>query len=145
MGIAIDPGGGKPKLFGVILSGTAQQPVLEDEFELRVGEDDSGEQAAALAALLQGKLPGLDYDAAGIRVAGAQPVSSRRKRQFSRAHAEGAVLFVVRGHLQRPLTLGDPKSFAAKLGEKNDEFVARAKDLSKGKADAVMAAIAAFD
>jgi hypothetical protein len=144
LGIAIDPGSGKPKLFGVVLSGSAQTPVVQLEFEFRAQHTTPAEQATALARLLQGKLPGLVFDAAGIRVAGAQPVASRRKAAFSRAHAEGAVLFVLREHLGRELTLGDPKSFAAELGERKDVLIERAAALSKGKADAAMAAIAAF-
>ena len=118
--------------------------MLEDEFEIRVGGEDPAEQVASLARLLQGKLPGLDYQFAGMQVAGASPVGSRRRRQFSRAHAEGAALYVVREHLQSSITLGDPKAFAAKLGEKKDDFIERAQELSKSKADAAMAAIAAF-
>jgi hypothetical protein len=144
LGIAIDPGSGKPKLFGVVLSGTAQAPMIQSEFEFRAQDEAPGEQATALARLLQGKLPGLTFEAAGIRVAGAQPVASRRKAPFSRAHAEGAVLFVLREHLGQAVIQGDPKSFAAALGETKDAFVGRATALSKGKADATMAAIAAF-
>jgi hypothetical protein len=144
LGIAIDPGGGKPKLLGIILSGTSDAPVVEQEFELKAGGDDPGEQAVDLARRLLAKLSGLDYQAAAIRVAGTPPVGSRRKRQFSRAHAEGAALFVIREHLKCPIVTGDPKAFAAMLGEQKDDLVERAKALSKGKADAVMAAIAAF-
>lgn len=144
LGIAIDPGSGKPKLFGVVLSGTAQAPVVQSEFEFRAQHGAPSEQATALARLLQGKLPGLAFEAAGIRVAGAPPVASRRRAAFSRAHAEGAALFVLREHLGRAVTQGDPKSFAAALGETKDAFVERATALSKSKADAAMAAIAAF-
>ncbi len=144
LGIAIDPGSGKPKLFGVVISGTAQAPVVQSEFEFRARDEAPGEQATALARLLQGKLPGLDFEAAGIRVAGASPVANRRRAAFSRAHAEGAALFVLREHLGRAVVQGDPKSFAKALGETKSVLVERATALSKGKADAAMAAIAAF-
>ena len=144
LGIAIDPGGGNPKLFGVIVSGTVANPVLEDEFELRTSSSEAPEQVAELARRLHGKLPGIEFDEAGIRVAGARPVANRFRANFSRAHAEGAALYVLREHIKRPITMGDPKSFAADLGETKDALVARARELSRGKADAVIAAIAAL-
>jgi hypothetical protein len=98
LGIAIDPGGGNPKLFGVVVSGTAPNPVLEDEFELRTSSSEAPEQVADLARLLQAKLPGIEFDDAAIRVAGARPVASRFRANFSRAHAEGAALYVLREH-----------------------------------------------
>ena len=144
LGIVIDPGAGKPKLHGVILGGEAEDPLLIQDFELRAGGDDPGEQAVDLARRLQGKLSGLDFQAAAIRVAGARPVASRRKVQFSRAHAEGAALFVLREHLKKPIGTGDPKTFASALGENKEELIQRATSISNGKADAAVAAIAAF-
>jgi hypothetical protein len=144
LGIAIDPGGGNPKLFGVVVSGTVFNPVLEDEFELRTSSSEAPEQVADLARLLQAKLPGIEFDGAAIRVAGARPVASRFRANFSRAHAEGAALYVLREHSKRPIRMGDPKSFAGDIGESKETLEARAKLLSKGKADAVIAAIAAL-
>ena len=144
LGITIDPAGGSPRLLGVIVSGTAANPVLEDEFELRTSSSEASEQVADLARLLQAKLSGVEFDEAAIRVAGTSPVPSRLKAKFSRAHAEGAALFVLREHIKRPIRVGDPKSFAAGIGEPKDALVARAKSLSKGKADAAVAAIAAL-
>jgi hypothetical protein len=145
LGIAIDPGAGKPRLFGVIASGSVQSPVLEDEFDIKVGGSEANEQAVDLACYLQGKLPGLDFDEAAIRVASAgRPQSNRLRGHSFRAHAEGAALFVLREHLHRPILLGDPKSFAKLTGEKKDDLEARAAELSKGKSDAAIAAIAAL-
>lgn len=144
LGIAIDPGGGNPKLLGVIVRGTAANPVLEDEFELKTSSTEAPEQVAALARLLHAKLPGIEFDEAAIRVAGTRPVASRFKGNFSRAHAEGAALYVLREHIKRPIGMGDPKSFAMEIGASKDDLVARAKGLSKGKTDAAIAAIAAL-
>lgn len=144
LGIAIDPGAGNPKLFGVLVSGTVANPVLEDEFELRTSSIEAPEQVADLARLLQAKLPGIEFDGAAIRIAGTRPVASRFRGNFSRAHAEGAALYVIREHSQRPVGMGNPKSFAAEIGESKDSLIARAKQLSNRKADAVVAAIAAL-
>jgi hypothetical protein len=144
LGIVVDPGGGNPKIFGVVVSGSVDEPVLEEEFELNTSSSESSEQVAELALRLQGKLSGTEFDEAGVRVAGASPVASRRKAKFSRAHAEGAAIFVVREHIQRPIIIGDPKSFATKTGLTQAALVARAQQLSNAKADAVIAAIAAF-
>lgn len=100
------------------------------------------EQAVDLARLLHAKLSGLEFDEASIRTAGAAPVASRLKAQFSRAHAEGAVLFVLRDHFNGEVTIGDPRSFAKKAGVSKDDLIARAKKLSSGKQDAVLAGIA---
>jgi hypothetical protein len=144
LGIAIDPGAGNPKLLGVIVSGTATDPILEDEFELNTSSAGVPEQIAALARRLQAKLPGIEFDDAAIRVAGARPVASRVKGNFSRAHAEGAVLYVLREHTKRPIRMGDPKSFAAEIGMSKSDLVALANELSKSKSDAAVAAIAAL-
>src|SRR3954447_5724584 len=112
LGISIDPAGGQPRLHGVILSGTVAAPSVEDSFEFRSTDTDPSEQAVDLARLLLGKLPGLEFDTAVIRTAGPSPVARRNKAQFSRAHAEGAVLFVLREHLKRPITTGDPQTLA---------------------------------
>lgn len=142
LGIAVDPGGGNPKLVGVIISGTRANPVLEEEFELNTSSTEAPEQTADLARKFQAKLPGLEFEEAAIRVAGARPVASRFRANFSRAHAEGAALFVLREHIKRQVSLGDPRSFAAEIGLSKDDLVFRAKGLSKSKADAVVAAIA---
>jgi hypothetical protein len=145
LGIAVEPGAGSPKLFGVIVSGTPDNPVLEDEFEIRTSSSDAPEQVADLARLLQAKLPGIEFDEAAIRVAGNRPVASRFRGNFSRAHAEGAALYVLRERIQRPIGMGNPQSFAGDLGETKQSLIDRAKQLSNRKADAAIAAIAALN
>lgn len=140
LGISIDPAGGHPRLHGVILSGSFADPRVEDSFEIRSSDSDPSEQVADLARLLLGKLPGLDFDAAAIRTAGPPPVARRNKAQFSRAHAEGAVLFVLREHLGVPVKTGDPQALAKGLGEKKLDLVAKASALSS-KLDPTIAAL----
>jgi hypothetical protein len=144
LGIVVDPGAGKPKLSGVVLRGTAEEPVFVEDFELRASGDDPSEQAVDLALRLQAKISGLDFQAAAIRAAGRQPVANRRKAQFSRAHAEGAALLVLREHLKQPILTGNPTSFASLVGLKKDKIIEQATALSKSKADAAVAALAAF-
>jgi hypothetical protein len=140
LGISIDPAGGQPRLYGVLLSGSVASPTVEDSFEFRSSDTDPSEQVADLARLLLGKLPGLTFDAAVIRTAGPSPVARRNKAQFSRAHAEGAVLFVLREHLGIPVHTGDPQALAKGVGEKKNDFVARASALSS-KLDPTIAAL----
>jgi hypothetical protein len=145
LGIAIEPGAGQPLLLGAVVSGTRDCPALEEEFDLPAGGSDASEQAVDLARLLQGKLPGLQVNAGAIRVASpSRPQSNRMKGNAFRAHAEGAVLFVLREHLNRPIVVGDPQSLAKEVGVDKDALVQRAKQLSKRKFEAVLAAIAAL-
>lgn len=125
-----------------MVGGTLEEPTLEQTFELRATATVPSEQAVDLARLLHAKLPGLEFDEASIRTAGASPVASRLKAQFSRAHAEGAALFVLREHFNGEVTIGDPRAFAKKAGVTKDGLVAKAQGLSAGKQDAVLAAIA---
>jgi hypothetical protein len=144
LGISVNPAAGQPRLYGALVSGTVAAPVLDDEFELRATDTDASEQAVDLARLLLAKLPGLTFQDAVVRTAGASPVARRNKAQFSRAHAEGAILFVLREHLGKPIGAGDPQSFAKLTGEKKDALVAKAKTLSAGKHDAVIAGLSAL-
>ncbi len=144
LGISVNPAAGQPRLYGAIVSGTVAAPTLQQEFELRATDTEASEQAVDLARLLLVKLPGLTFDEAVVRTAGSSPVARRLKAQFSRAHAEGAVLFVLREHLGKPIGTGDPKSFAKLTGEPKDDLVARAKALSAGNHDAVMAGLSAL-
>lgn len=144
LGISVNPAAGQPRLYGAVVSGTVTAPVLDDEFELRAPDTDASEQAVDLARLLLAKLPGLTFQDAVVRTAGASPVARRNKAQFSRAHAEGAIMFVLREHLGKPIGTGDPQSFAKLTGEKKDALVARAKTLSAGKCDAVIAGLSAL-
>ena len=140
LGISIDPGGGHPRLYGVILSGSVASASVEDTFEFRSSVSNPSEQVVDLAILLLGKIPGLEFDAAAIRTAGASPVARRNKAQFSRAHAEGAVLFVLREHLGIPVTTGDPQALAKGVGLKKDDLVIAAGVLAS-KLDPTIAAL----
>lgn len=140
LGISIDPAGGQPRLHGVILAGSVEHPTVEESLELRSSATDPAEQVSDLARLLLGKLPGLDFDAAVVRTAGPVPVPRRNKAQFSRAQAEGAVLFVLREHLGIPILTGDPQALAKHAGEKKNDFVARASALPS-KLDPTVAAL----
>jgi hypothetical protein len=141
LGICVVPGAGAPKLHGVIARGTFEQPVIVDSFEVRTNSDQPAEQAVDLARLLLAKLPGLDFTAAAIRVAGTRPVGSRQRAAFSRAHAEGAALYVLREYLKSPVVTGDHKALAKALGVPHTELAAKSKELLKSKADAVLAAL----
>jgi len=144
LGISVNPAAGQPRLYGALVSGTVAAPVLDHEFELRATDAAASEQAVDLARLLLAKLPGLTFQDAVVRTAGASPVARRNKAQFSRAHAEGAILFVLREHLGKPIGTGDPQSFAKLTGEKKDALVVKAKTLSAGKHDAVIAGLSAL-
>lgn len=144
LGISVNPAAGQPRLYGAIVSGTVATPTLDYEFELRATDTDPSEQAVDLARLLLAKLPGLTFQDAIVRTAGASPVPRRNKAQFSRAHAEGAILFVLREYLGRPIGMGGPQSFAKFTGETKDALVAKAKTLSAGKHDAVIAGLSAL-
>jgi hypothetical protein len=142
LGLSVIPGSGKPRVVGVVLSGTIANPVVDAEFELRASSVDPAEQAVDLARLLSGKLPSLAFEKAVFRVAGTAPVARRSKAQFSRAHAEGASLFVVREHLGQPVVLGDAQAFVRGLTKGGlENAVEYAKSLAAGKYEAVLAAL----
>lgn len=141
MGICVVTGGGAPKLQGVIADGTFDDPAIVESFEVRTNSQEASEQAVDLARLLLAKLPGLSFSAAAIRIAGTPPVARRNKAAFSRAHAEGAVLYVVREHLKVPVATGDPKALAKASGVPYAELEARTSDLPKSKVDATLAAL----
>lgn len=142
LGVSVIPAAGKPRIVGVVLSGTTASPVVEAEFEFRASSVDPAEQAVDLARLLSGKLPSLAFERAVFRVAGTSPVARRSKAQFSRAHAEGASIFVVREHLGQPVALGDAQAFARSLKKSGlDDAVEYAKSIGAGKYEAVLAAL----
>ena len=141
LGICVVPGAGAPRLHGVVVDGTYENPTVIDSFEVRTSSTAPSEQAVDLARLLLAKLPGLNFDAAAIRIAGTTPVARRNKAAFSRAHAEGAILYVLREHLNLPVAAGDPKALAKSASVASAELVAKAKTLLNGKADAALAAI----
>jgi hypothetical protein len=141
LGISIDPAGGHPRLHGVLLSGTPDDPRVVDYFEVRTNEREPSEQAVSLARLLLGKLPGLDYEHAAVRTAGTPPVARRNRAQFSRAHAEGSVLYVLREHGKQPVLCGDPQALATAAGTKKAQLLESAAKISQGNKEAVVAAL----
>jgi hypothetical protein len=141
LGISIDPAGGHPRLYGVILSGSPDDPDVVESFEVRTNESEPSEQAVSLARLLLGKLPGLDYDHAAVRAAGTPPVARRNRAQFSRAHAEGSVLYVLREHSKQPVLCGDPQALATVAGTKKAQLLDSAAKISEGNREAVIAAL----
>lgn len=128
-------------MYGVLARGTFAEPEIVDTFEVRTNSDQPADQAVDLARLLQAKLPGLEFTAAAIRVAGTRPVGSRQKAAFSRAHAEGAALYVIREHLKSPVVTGDHKALAKMLGVPSADLEMKSKELAKSKADAALAAL----
>ncbi|MGY1984289.1 hypothetical protein [Nocardia gipuzkoensis] len=141
LGICVVPGAGAPRLDGVVVAGTFESPTIVTDFTVRTNTSDASEQATELARLLLAKLPALDFAKAAIRVAGPSPVGNRRKAPFSRAHAEGAAMFVVREHLGAPVVIGDPKALAKCLAVPAKELEEKATALLKGKCDAALAAL----
>lgn len=142
LGISIDPAGGHPRLYGVVLGGTPDAPDVIEAFELRTPETDPSEQAVSLARLLLGKLPGLSFDYAAVRTAGTPPVARRNRAQFSRAHAEGSVLYVLREHTKQTVRCGDPGALAVAAGTKKAQLLEDAARISEGNKEAVVAALA---
>jgi hypothetical protein len=139
LGISIDPAGGHPRLHGVVMGGTLDDPKVIEVFELRTNESDPSEQAVSLARLLLGKLPGLAIDYAAVRTAGTSPVPRRNRAQFSRAHAEGSVLYVLREHTKQPVLCGDPQALATAAGTKKVPFMEKVAKISEGNKEALAA------
>ena len=117
LGISVNPAAGQPRLYGALVSGTVAAPVLDHEFELRATDTDASEQAVDLARLL--------CEVAGVDVPGrrrphrrGQSGGTTKQGAVLCAHAEGAILFVLREHLEKPIGTGDPQSFAKLAGER---------------------------
>ena len=140
------PGGKNPRLHAAVLEGTLSEPRVVYNFELRTASVDPSEQAVDLARHLSPKIDSALYERAGIRVAGTTPVARRSKVAFSRAHCEGAVLFVLREALGKPVVIIEPVGAARTVGLKKTELDALVERLSsKGvHSDAVLAALAAL-
>ena len=77
-------------------------------------------------------------------MAGTTPVARRSKVAFSRAHCEGAILFVLRETLGKPVVVVEPVGAPRAIGLKKAELDALVDSLaSKGvNGDAVLAALA---
>ncbi len=126
------------------MGGSPGAPTVVDAFELRTNESEPSEQAVSLARLLLGKLPGLSFDHAAVRTAGTAPVASRYRAHFSRAHAEGSVLYVLREHAKKPVLCGDPQALATAAGTKKAQLLEDAAKISEGNKEARVAALGAL-
>lgn len=144
LGVVVVPGGKNPRVHAAVLEGTLAEPRIVASFELRTASVDPSEQAVDLARHLSPKLVGTTLERAGIRVAGTTPVPRRSKVAFSRAHCEGAILFVLRETLGKPVVIVEPVGAPRAIGVKKAELDALVDSLaSKGvNGDAVLAALA---
>lgn len=142
IGVVVVPNGKQPKVHAAVLTGALSTPTLEDAFQLTPTAAEPSEQAVELAELLSAKL-NPSMSAAAIRVAGNPPVARRYKAQFSRAHCEGALLFVLRQHTQMEVGTVVPAGLAKTLGLKSDVLETLVAQLVSGKvnADAVLAGL----
>jgi hypothetical protein len=131
----------------VILGGDSTSPQVVGSFELRTVSLEPAEQAVDLARLLSSKVNALALDGAGIRSAAPTPVGRRNKAAFSRAHCEGALLYVLRETLQVSVVVADPNGAARLAGSKKADLEARASAIiSKGvDADALLIALCVLD
>ena len=127
----------------VILDGDLSAPEVTDTFELRTASTDPSEQAVDLARHIEPKVMGEGYEGVGIRVAGASPVGRRNKAAFSRAHCEGALIYVIRTVTGQPLTVVDPVTAPRSIGMKKTDLDVLVDGLaSKGvNREAVLAAV----
>lgn len=143
LGISVDPSAGSPKVHVATVDLQPSGAALVDSFTIRTTETEPGAQAVNLARLLQGRLPGLSYEAAAIKTAGAPPVPSRNRARFQRAHAEGALLFVLHEVAEARVEAKDAQGLATLAGKKKTDLEAAPAGLSLGKyRDAVYAALA---
>ncbi len=94
LGISVQPGT-SPKIHVVLAELTHHSASVLETFSLQTAPADPRTQVVQLARSLQGRLPGLAVQAAAIRTAAPAPVARRNKASFQRAHAEGAILFVL--------------------------------------------------
>ncbi|MHA7225568.1 hypothetical protein [Glutamicibacter soli] len=140
----MEPAGGKPKIHVVTVESKPSDPEVVDSFTLQTTETSPAAQAVNLAQLLQGRLPGMTYDSAVIKTAGASPVARRNRAAFQRAHAEGAILFVLHEVGNIGVEAKDAQGLATLAGKKKADLEAKAQGLHSARKyhDAVYAALA---
>lgn len=138
--------GKSPRVQAVLLEGSLEAPQVVGTFELRTASTEPSEQAVDLARHIEPKVTGAGYQEVGIRVAGASPVGRRSKAAFSRAHCEGALIYVIRTATGRPVTVVDPVTAPKSIGMKKSDLEGLLDGLiSKGvNRDAVLAALVAL-
>ncbi|MFC8529406.1 hypothetical protein [Nocardia sp. NPDC057227] len=142
LGVSVEPSGGHPKVHVAVVELRASEPELVDGFTLKTAETEPSTQAVNLARLLQGRLPGMTFEAAAIKTAGASPVPRRNRALFQRAHAEGALLFVLHEVGSVRVEAKDAQGLASLTGKKKADLESAAKVLSTPYRDAVYAALA---
>lgn len=142
LGISVDPAGGSPKVHVATITLEADGPEVVDTFTISTTETEPGMQAVNLARLLQGRLPGLSFNAAAIKTAGASPVARRNRATFQRAHAEGALLFVLHEIPNVQVEAKDAQGLATLAGKKKADIEAATEELPRKYRDAAYAALA---
>lgn len=144
LGISVEPAGGKPKVHVVTVESKSSDPEVVDSFTLQTTETSPAAQAVNLAQLLQGRLPGMTFDSAVIKIAGASPVARRNRAAFQRAHAEGAILFVLHEVGNIGVEAKDAQGLATLAGKKKADLEAKAQGLHSARKfhEAVYAALA---
>lgn len=142
LGISVDPAGGNPQVHVAIVELQLAGPKFVDSFTLNTTETEPDAQAVNLARLLQGRLPGLSFDAAAIKTAGASPVGRRNRAAFQRAHAEGALLFVLHEVTDVQVEAKDAQGLATLTGKKKADLEAATEELPRKYRDAAYAALA---
>ncbi|PRB76649.1 hypothetical protein CQ012_06455 [Arthrobacter sp. MYb214] len=86
----------------------------------------------------------MTFDSAVIKTAGASPVARRSRAAFQRAHAEGAILFVLHEIGEIRVEAKDAQGLATLAGKKKADLEAKAQGLHSARKfhDAVYAALA---
>lgn len=135
--------GASPRVQAVIVDGSVDAPRVVDAFDLRTSSTEPSEQAVDLARHIEPKVAGVGYAGVGIRVAGSPPVARRNKAVFSRAHCEGALIYVIRTATGQPVTVVDPRTAPKAIGMTKTALDELADSLtSKGvNREAVLAAV----
>lgn len=135
--------GASPRVHAAVLDGTLDDPRFVESFSLTTASTDPSEQAVDLARHLEPKVDGASHEAVGIRVASASPVARRSKASFSRAHCEGALIYVIRSSTGKPVNLVDSVTAPKSVGLKKEQLDLRVQSLvTKGvNKDAILAAL----
>lgn len=143
LGVSVEPSAGNPKVHVVTVESSQTGTILLDTFTLKTTETEPGAQAVNLARLLHGLLPGLAFESAAIKTAGASPVARRNRATFQRAHAEGALLFVLYEVAGMRVVARDAQGLAALGGKKKMDLETEAAGLTRSRyRDAAYAALA---
>lgn len=143
LGVSVEPSAGNPKVHVVTVKSSTAGAILLDTFTLKTTETEPGAQTVNLARLLHGQLPGLSFEAAAIKTAGASPVARRNRATFQRAHAEGALLYVLHEVSGVRVEARDVQGLATLSGKKRADLEAEAEALTGSRyRDAVYAALA---